>query len=267
MNQVEFFGNIDWDKAFTQLKMIPFQCSSETIGRQCPRQTFQMWKELNEWRKVFEVVAGVKPESKPDSTPAEPIAPTEQPKRKLSAYEKLEENAKPEEKQIMSGVKIYLDASKVGGNLGMQKYSCWSLTDAEKAETEAGRNPWLDPFVVPRSRCYERFAAMVLEQGRAGRLQPYDIPPGNDEACQNYIKQAWAINSQNFAGVEKAASEPSVIEGMKIIVEMANAGRLASYNVPQKNEQAALAFLTHIRECYARKIERDTIAAAGEQRS
>jgi hypothetical protein len=275
--QLDFAAGIDWDKAFAQLKLWPANRSAEEIGNQTPRQTFQLWRELNDLRKLFLDATGNKTESKdeignePEALlPALIDAALNQP-RELEPYEMLEEKASPENKQVMSGVKKPMGVQTIAG-LGMDKWPCWRATPDELAEREAGRNPDIDPFVTDRSVIYQRFAAMIFEHGREGRLKQYGIPKKQDEAdeasdaaCQSYIEQAWRINSANFAGVEKAASAP-LLEGMKIITELADAGRLQVYNVHGHDEEVALAFLQHIRSCWARKLSRDQAKKMGECR-
>lgn len=219
---------MNWARAFDQLKMWPMCCSAEEIAKQTPRESFGLWRQLNEMRKALESVADPEKaarESPPARKDAEPSPSPMKPKK---------------EGQGMSII----------GGVNFSQYECMKPTQSEKDEVAAGRNPDLNPFCLPRGIARQRTYAMVREFASQGQLEHLGVKANNEEAMRDWIDIAWAENSRIFDAVKAAVTAMPEHLGREALDGMKRAGDLGNYKAPP-----GVDLYDHLRECAERSLK------------
>lgn len=236
---------VDWVAAFSQLKMWPFSCKGEEIARQTPRESFAMWRRLNEMREAISSIG--KGLGNGEEGNEAPVRSSEPSKR-----ETVPSSDQPPRKEAQdTGERKGIQA--IGGGVDFAKYECFKPHPNEIALVKAGENPDIDPFCVPRELIAERTYSFVYEMTMTGQFENMGVPKGNVEACAIFFENIWKENCEAFETVKGAILNEDESAGRKSLAIMASHGRLKSYGIePNMAVKAATEFFDHLRRCWAR---------------
>lgn len=219
---------MNWARAFARLRTWPLSVSKADLLDQTPRETFELWRQLNELSLALSQIAE---RSNQELGPGERSEPA--PVFAAPAREERPDGAVP-----------------ISGGLGLESDDCFKPYPGEVSTGPFGG----DPFSVPRDLARERWYTMVLRIASEGQLEHYGVTKGNFAAARDFFATTWENNSRIFdkiVGAMKADGE----SGRAVFLEMGQRGELENYQVPRGDEGRSLACYEHLKACWAKHQE------------
>lgn len=191
--------------------------SDEEIGKQTPRQTFELWQMLEDWQKSFQGLTGGHSSEEVRTPKKTPVGP----------------DGKP-----------LIGVQGIPG-LGMDQEECWA--------GQEGEVDW-DPFSVSEQIVFDRNYALALKLCAEGQLEQEGVPRENWAVCRNWFDNKWAGNRAKFREMESAFLDADPESGRLKTIELCKQGELERYGVPRHDLNMAGEWFDAVRQ---RRIERE----------
>lgn len=272
---------VDWDAAFSRLRSWPLYCSDEDIGRMTPRQTFELWIDVESWlhslsdgfRTARSVPVGGR-SFDIDLSPLDSLSSTSG--MSLMEYlsfrereiecsggdwftkmSKLKERLRKREESSASRGDSEMFSIRgrkmipgLPSGLGLEKYDCFEIQEGEVVDGyEFGGNL----FTVPLGLVLRRTKVMVMELARYGALSGYGVVMGDTEGANRFAVENCRKAEKLRRSLEKVGFELSDEDGLLELRRLYSEGFLMqyrSYLPPDVSEDEFISrFHAYLKRC------------------